>query len=164
MAKGKRKLGALDIILICGVLLIVAGVAYYFTHNNVGNSASSSGKYDVSYILEVKEVPEDFDEQVIIGDDVYYTESNTYIGKVEAVEVIPYYSDYFDASTGHMDTKAIDGKYNARLTISAQADISESATSVNDVDVMVGSGLGIHTSTVGGLGYCIQLEEASYGD
>jgi hypothetical protein len=164
MQNKKRKPGFLDFLVILVVIALIGAAAYYFTHNNVGDSATSTGAQEITYVLEVKEVSEDFADQVIIGDSLYYTESNAYMGEVTAAEVIPYYTDHYQENTNTVVSEAVEGKYNARITVKAMANISASATTVNDVNVMVGSEINIRTSTVGGSSYCVELEEPGYDD
>ncbi len=164
MTKRKRKWGALDIVILVIVLAVIGAAVYYFTHNNVGDSAASSGDTDVTYVVEIKDVDEDIENIVVIGDDLYYTESGAYIGEITSVERVPYYVDAYQQDTGTMVSEDVDGKYNVKVTVSARADVSESETSVNGVPVMVGSALNVNASTFGGNGYCVELEVANNGD
>lgn len=164
MEHKKRKPGFLDIFVLLVVIALIAAAAYYFTHNHVGGSAASAGKQEITYVLEMKSVSEDFIDRIIIGDNLYYTESDALIGEVTGAEVIPYYADRYQEDKGTVDSAAVDGKYNARITVKANADISEAATTVNGVMVMVGSEVNARTSTVGGLSYCVKLEEPGYDD
>ena len=159
-----RKPGFLDLILLLVVIGIIAAAAYYFTHNHVGDSAASTGQQEITYVLEVKDVSENFIDQIIIGDSLYYTESNAYIGEVIEAELIPYYVDRYQEDTAAVTSQAVAGKYNAWVTVKANADISEAATTVNGVKVMVGSEVNAKTSTVGGSSYCVKLEEPGYDD
>lgn len=161
MADKKRKLGVLDVVIIMAVLAVIGAAVYYFTHNNVGNSAASSGATEVTYIVEIKDVSENIEEFAVIGDDLYFTESGAYIGKIEAVERRPYYVDVYHADSGTMVSEDVDGKYNVRITVSARADMSDSETTVNGVPVMVGAPLNVNSSTIGGNGYCVKLEVAN---
>ena len=164
MHNKKRKPGFLDIFVLLVVIAVIAAATYYFTHNHVGDSAASRGEQEITYVLEVKEVSENFMDRIIIGDSLYYTESDAYIGEVTAAEVIPYYADRYQEDTGTVDNAAVEGKYNARITVKANADVNEAATTVNGVKVMVGSEVNARTSTVGGLSYCVELEEPGYDD
>lgn len=164
MQNKKRKPGFLDFLVILVVLALIGAAVYYFTHNTVGDSATSTGSQEITYVLEVKDVNKDFADQIIIGDGLYYTESNAYLGKVTSAEEIPYEIDRYQADTNTVVPEAVEGKYNARITVKAKADISESATTVNGVNVMVGSDLSVRTSTVGGSSYCVELEEPDYDD
>lgn len=164
MQNRKRKPGFLDILVLLVVIALIGAAAFYFSHNNVGNSAASSGTQEITFVLEVKDVSKDFADQIIIGDGLYYSESDAYIGEVTAVEQIPYYSDHYQADTDTVVSMAVEGKYNAKVTVKAKADVSESATTVNGVNVMIGSELSVRTSTVGGSSYCVELEEPGYDD
>ncbi|HMM06437.1 MAG TPA: DUF4330 domain-containing protein [Clostridiales bacterium] len=164
MQNKRRRPGFLDIVVLLVVIGIIAAAAYYFTHNHVGNSAASTGEQEITYVLEMKDVSADFVDRIIIGDKLYYTESDAFIGEVTAAEVIPYYADRYQDDKGTVDSAAVEGKYNARITVKANADISEAATTVNGVKVMVGSEVNARTSTVGGSSYCVELEEPGYDD
>lgn len=162
MAEKKRKPGLLDIVIIAAVLAVIAVVGWYFTHNNVGGSAAGSGKYEITYTILVKDVNKDAAESIIPGDSVYYSESGAYIGEIVSAEVVPFYYDNLNPATGMMEEELSDDLYNAEVTVTAKASISESATSVNDVDVMVGTKIGFRTSNFGAEGYVTALEEDGY--
>lgn len=162
MAEKKRKWGILDIIVILGVLVVIGGAVFYFTHNSVGDSAMSSGTCDITYVLEFKDAPADIEDRIVIGDEIYEAEAGVLIGTVEAVEIRPYVIDEYKSETGMMGEAEVEDLHNAQITVSASAVVSESATTVNDVDVMVGSGVNFYTSTFGGSGYCVKLEEPGY--
>ena len=164
MEHKKRKLGVLDLLVIIAVLAVVAAAVYYFTHNEVGNSAASSGKNQISYVLEIQDVPASFADQIIIGDSVYESQSDAYIGKVTAAKLVPYRVDAYQKDRDTVVAKEVQGKYCLRVTVTALADISAASTEVNSIPVMVGSQVNVRTSTVGGVSYCIKLEEPDYDD
>lgn len=159
MEHKRRRLGFLDILVILVVLAVIGAAVYYFSNNTVGDSAAASGQDEITYVLQIENVNADFADQVIIGDGVYDSEADTYIGKVTAAEVVPYSVDSYQEDTGTVVSKEVEGKYNGRITVKASADISDSETSVNGINVMVGSNLNVRTSNEGGVAYCVKLEE-----
>ena len=159
----KKKPGALDIIVILAVIAVAAVIVFYLSHNSVGDSAVGGGSYEISYTVEFKHnINKDAADNITPGDNVYNAESGAYIGEVESAEIVPLRIDGYDEATKSFVLREAEDKYALLLTVKAKADVTESATSVNGVNVMVGEELAIHTPTFGSEGFCIGLEEPDY--
>ena len=153
----RRGVGILDVVIL---VVIVAGAIFasrFFGWTSSTPSDAQTSK--ISFSVELTELEEEFTDNVIIGQDVYDSEKGTYLGKVSDVSVGKHISkSQPDLSGGVMRSSEVDGLYDIKITVEADASVSSSETSVNGRMIAVGEKICIRTKTIAGEGYCVDLE------
>lgn len=81
------------------------------------------------------------------------------IGTVVDAELVTATAIVYDPNTNTNREVDVEDTQNARITVEAQAEISDRNTSVSGNDIMVGTELSLRSNNFAGSGYCIILEE-----
>lgn len=153
----KRKFGALDVVIILVIIAIVVVAVKFFATDSDG-AGSSSGD-TVHFTVEISNVPANYLEGIAEGDEVYDAKVGGYLGTVVDAELVTATAIVYDPNTNTNREVDVEDTQNARITVEAQAEISDRNTSVSGNDIMVGTELSLRSNNFAGSGYCIILEE-----
>lgn len=152
----KRGLNAFDIILLIVIVALVAMIAVWAIKNLPG-TADAPGDSSVSYVISVSDLPEGIGEQLAEGQKLYSLDSGVYIGEITAVTVEDHIRIDVDLGSGELVANTVDGRYDIKVTVLANARYSDSGYSVNGVLLSCGETYDIRTSDIALSGSCISI-------
>lgn len=152
--KKRRHPNFFDIIFVV-VILAVAAVAYFLSHD----SASGQTTVTRSYVLELTQLQEGMESYVAVGDTVTDNVKNYEIGTVTDVQVVPYTSAATDEEAGIVKQAPINGYISLQLTIEVDTVETDSQISTESGYVLrVGTSVSCTVGSLRGSGYILQLD------
>ncbi len=152
----KRGLNAFDIILLLVVAAVVVMLAVWAIGNLPGKEGAS-GDVSVNYVISVSDLPEGIGEQLAEGQRLYQLDSGVYIGEITAVTVEKHIVKTVDLKKGEPVANTVDGRYDIKITVLANARYGKSGYRVNGVLLSCGETYGIRTSDIALEGSCISI-------
>lgn len=153
MDTNKHKFNILDLIIIIVLVLAIAGAAWFFQRSK----GSSEGTQSISYVVEVTNVTQDLKDSVQIGDTVIDGVKKTQIGTITNVEVINQTTDTYSPDLDTIVKTEKPGYYTLQITCQADADVSDSAISVNSYRIAIGNTIYFQSKHFAAEGYCIKI-------
>lgn len=151
-AQKKRGLGLLDILIILAVLVVIAGGIWWATGR--GNNAQSGGS-EVTFSVELKQVPADFTEGIQAGDKVYDSQKGGYMGEVVSAEITPFTILAYSQNDRTYHDTTVEGVYNAVITVKGNAEVTDRSVTMGGVSIAVGKELFLKSKSFAGSGFCI---------
>ncbi|MBE6535218.1 MAG: DUF4330 domain-containing protein [Ruminococcaceae bacterium] len=162
--RSRKKFNLIDFLLIVVVLLITAGLVYLFLPTSLVKNITADRTVQIRYVLEVKGVDGQYINNIAAAQLVQDSVSKGEIGYVEAVENNPYSELRYDlqqeTDSGIGVISQIDGKYDLRITITADARYEEGAGyTVNGTRIAVGEKIYTKFPDFACEAFCIGVEE-----
>ncbi|MGI6031051.1 MAG: DUF4330 family protein [Eubacteriales bacterium] len=154
--KPRRRLGLLDVLIVLAVVVVVA-LAVLISGNRSEDAADGAAGNTITFQVEMQLVPEDFAQDIAVGDLVYDSKKGDYLGKVEQVEMVPYRALSYNRSEKAYKEAEVEGAWNAMVTVSAQAQPSSRSTMIGSVKVGVGEEMFLKSEHFTGSGYCVVM-------
>lgn len=152
----KFRFNLIDFILVLIAISVVAALVVYFLPE-LGGNFSGKGEVDITYVLEFRNVDEEFIANIQNGDKVYDAGQNFNIGTVKSISAEPYKTLEYDKDTQSAIMKEQSG-HNLTVTITASAIYTEgTGYSINGMRIAVGSSYDVRFPNFVGTAYCVQL-------
>lgn len=154
----RGRFNAFDALIIVLVLALVFGAFYIFDPFGLFYGGTKEN-VTLRYTVEFKNVDDDFNDNVSIGDSVYNATSSSVMGKVISVTVKPAF-EWVEGETS-MVQKPIAGKSNVFVTIEVEC-VHEKGMGylVNGDQVVVGLPMSLRFPNFVGSGHCIAITES----
>lgn len=162
----KRKLfgrfNIVDIIIIVVILgvLLVGGL---YLKKNLNNTVTLD---KFSYVIEFKDVPDDLQQYIIIGDDVIESEKLFNVGKILKKDVKPMMNIVENKNAGIYEEQEVPNRKDVFVTVQAEYEISGDGINIiqdfkvnKDYEVKAGKFISIKTKSYSGQGYIISIDK-----
>lgn len=158
MSKTKVKFNIMDALILLTVLAVIAVLLYVFVFSETDDGlAGNTDTYELTYVVEVVNLREEFAELVAPGTPVIDSSKKMPIGTVTAVEVLPYQHMATNYTDGSLTLTAVDDSCNLYITIEANATLDGISYSISGYEICVGSLLYMSFADLVCEGYCISL-------
>lgn len=157
MAK-KRKFNVVDAVILIIVVAIV-GVAAFLLFRETPKEVSSNTK--VEYVVEFRQVRNEFTDNFSIGDRVVDSVAKYHIGQITAVSYVDAVYDGNDMTTGKASAGTYPGYSDVKITVIADASYGATGRYVIDggYDISVGTKVYVRIPNYNGMGYCVSINE-----
>jgi len=150
------KVGVLDIII---VVLIIAFLVSIFSYAaNMDVSAAAGGQQDIEFGVYLSNKDADFEDNLVIGMNIYDSLKGGKIGTLASYEKEPYFTLQPNRTTGEIVKSEVDGRYNYIVVVSSSAEITENTVAVGNYEVAVGKEMFIKSKNFASPGFCITLD------
>lgn len=124
----------IEIIVVAVVLL-----AAIYGITKINTSLTRSNQKEVLITFEAQDVEEALLQKVQIGDNITDNAKTTYLGKIVALsDPYPYTDSVENYETNAYVTAQVPNRYNKDITVSAMADVTDSAIMVGETELKVG--------------------------
>lgn len=144
MEKKRFRFNAVDAVIVILVLAAAAVVGYViFTEKN--NVAPQAEKVRINYVMMVNEMRSVYTDKVKVGDEVYESESEKYIGKVVQVSSTASKRTGTNRSNGDQVVTELENRRDLYVTVEADAELTDNLYIVNGFNVIVGGTLSFVT-------------------
>jgi len=153
----KIKFNIVDFLLVIGIIAAIGVGVWYFT------SSASGANVDVYFTVEFTQQFEDFADNIVISGEIRDSIRNTFLGRVERVEVRPAVTTTFDNLTGTWNRVYIPDRFDVYVTVVGQGNANPSQISVNGEAVRVGQEMFIAGRGFAGIGFITELSTAQRG-
>ena len=159
----KRRVGFnfIDFLLVV-VILAAITLALIYLVPGLNDRMTSTGKTEITYVLEFRGVDSEFIANIQNGDGVYSVNKNFQIGTVKSVATDSYSSLVYDADTNSGVLTEHPSLKTLIITVKATAiyNIGE-GYSVNGERIAVGREYYVKTPNFTGTAYCIEVETST---
>lgn len=154
-----RLFGKLSIIDLLIVAVVVAALMVFYMFFVKGTSQIQvvGDKHTVTYTVEVKNVNEAFTKQPQIGQNLFNSSKNTYIGKVVGIEVLPDDDVHQNYETGSHELIDEVDEYKVLITAEGEATIDDRFTLIGSQKIRVGEQLPVKGKGYAGLSYIVEV-------
>ena len=123
-----------EIIVIVAILL-----AALYGITKINTSLTRSNQKEVLITFEAQDVEEALLQKVQIGDNITDNAKTTYLGKIVALsDPYPYTDTVENYETNAYVLAEVPNRYNKDITVSAMADVTDSAIMVGETELKVG--------------------------
>ncbi len=157
----KRKFNAVDAAIIIVIVAVIGAAAVFFTVRGISDEPSDT--VAIEYVVEFRQIREEFADNFAIGTRVTDSVAKYQIGEVLAVNVENSKYSGNDMLTGELAISEYPERVNVRVTIGADAAIGEN--NIFQIDggyrISVGTAVHVRTPNYTGTGYCIEIKEES---
>ena len=155
--KTRGKFNAVDFFIVFVVAVIIA---VFFISVFATDTEPQTVKLE--YTVRFENVREDFIDNILYGETVYASSSQTPIGVVTGVDNSEHYAVYeYDSESKSIIAVEYPDRYNLNVTVVADATFSESVGySVGGIRVAVGTKLDLRFANYVGSAYCVEMREA----
>lgn len=124
----------IEIIVVAVVLL-----AAIYGITKINTSLTRSNQKEVLITFEAQDVEEALLQKVQIGDNITDNAKTTYLGKIVALsDPYPYTDSVENYETNAYVAAEVPNRYNKDITVSAMADVTDSAIMVGETELKVG--------------------------
>lgn len=150
----KIKFNYVDIIIVVLVVAIFA-FAYKFINKSFTTTTDTP---DVTFTVEVKGVPEDYDELFAVGDKIRDAVKGDTLGVVTAVETVPATDIGTDDINGRWVISEYEGQEDAYITIKGTPTAYGANIIIAQQEIKVGNLIHIKNAGAVGRGYIVKME------
>lgn len=166
--RSRKKFNVIDFLLIVVILLITAGLVYLFLPSSLVKNITADKTVQIRYVVEVKDVDEQYINNIAASQLVQDSVSKSEIGYVEVnPESAPHYElkyDLLEENDGSNSAigmlSKVDGKYDLIITITADAHYKEGeGYTVNGTRIAVGEKIYTKFPNYSCEAFCIAVEE-----
>lgn len=154
MMNEKRKFNFFDFFLIVLIIIAVVGATWFLGRNNGGDGDTTR----ISYVVEVQKLTEDEYGTIEIGDKVLDSVGKYDIGVITAIDTVPYTVNMYNSVSGVMEQVVMEGYSSLRLTIEADATVTDYEITVGSYRIAVGKGINIQSRHFVGTGFCLTID------
>lgn len=152
----KGKFGIIDILIVISIVIAtIIGISLARKPELVEQADSQV----INYSFEVTNVGEEFIDNMNIGDSLYHSSKDTYLGELLDYEVSP--SQIFHRDTEKGEVVILDSPMHidVKMIIEVEARVQNGILKVEDEDIMVGRGLPIKGKGYASYGFIVEIEE-----
>lgn len=154
----RRPMRILDLVLVLLILCVLVGVIVFFLKNPPTSLRNEHVR--IEYVLESREIRDEFADAIRVGDPVYEANTLRKIGEVVSVEYAQSTTLSFSQNADQMVEVPYPNRLDIRITIRSKADHRDGAYSIDGVGaIRMNSCLSYLTSTFSGKGICLSLRE-----
>ena len=161
MEKTKRRnkpaVNIVDFLIVLLILAVCAVLLYVFVFNGRGEQLAPQTR-TVRYVVEAKNVREEFSDKVAIGDTVFDSVALYNIGVVTAYEEKDATRRSTNLVTGEPVIVPVPGRKHIYLTIEAQANLENNIYSIGGYKISVGMSVMLKLKNLTAAGNCITFE------
>lgn len=156
--KGKifEKISIIDLIIV-GIIAAIGMFMYsYFSSGNMDVEINNNLTL-IEYTVEFKEVKKPFTEIIKIGENVYNSSKNYYIGETYDFEVKPYTEITENYEDGTFELVEVDGLYYVYLTIKGYGTVTDEYIKINQQKIRVGEKIPVKGKGYAGYSYVVNV-------
>ncbi len=162
--KKKHGINFIDVAIVVIVIAVLAAGFYFINH--MSSTRGAGENVQISYRLEIDDVPEEISTAPMVGDVLIDSGSKSELGTIVAVERQPMTKQITDYESKEMRTAEVPGKFKVILTCESPALSTEEKITVNSCRIATGSGIDFRSKHFSGHGICISskiLEDVKGG-
>lgn len=156
MQKKKASFNVIDALII--VLVVAVFAAGYIIFFKDEGSLGDDELFELRYVVQVTSLPEEFADNVKVGDTVFDSGTNTVAGTVVAVDHEQAIHVGHDSINGKQALTPIPNYVNLYITIEGDAVENKNTYTVGETNVYVGRYIDMMMSDLTCTGSCISLE------
>lgn len=158
--KIEKKLGVLDILIIA---VLVVGIAFASKKvlDKRAIEESIVNKAQIEYTFETLEVEQEFIDSLELGDKIYHSIKNEYIGTLKDFTVEPYKIENRNLEAGTIEMVEVPGNYKVLMKIEAEAVMEEEEEKivVGNEEIRVGMSIPVKSLGYATYGYVVKIEK-----
>ena len=154
----KRKFNVVDVVLILLALAACAGVLMLRNRATDAGTGVSRATYPMRYTVEVTRCTLDMEKQMEIGDDVYRSTDNVYLGKLVDLQIIPHTENEYSAAQGAYVRYESEDTHDLYLTIENDGYTTARSFMIGNVEVRIGSEMYVKGKGWARLGYITAID------
>lgn len=152
----KRKISTIDILIILAVIAAIVFVVKYFS----ANSKKAYNVPEVSYVVELKSLPDDYLDVFKEGDKITDGVKGGYLGKVSKVEIKNNVETREDTENGKFVQSSFEKRKDVYLTISGvPTTYTDDEMLFATQEIKVGKQLHMKSKNYVGHGYIISVSD-----
>lgn len=149
----KIKFGIIDILIIVFVIIALL-VGYKFLN---GGAENSGNEKMISYVIELKNQPDDYKELIKIGDDIKDSIKGGYLGKVAGVEFKDATEVIENKNDGTFSVAKYEDRYDVYVTIEGTPTSFGDNIMFASQEIKVGKNIYIKNKNYVGSGYIVEM-------
>ncbi len=153
----KHALNALDVLIIIIIIAVIATAAASIVRANPG--IISGGDKEISYVIQVKEIPEALKNNIAVGDKLYDDESGQLIGEVSLFSAEQAYLTGYDDKNGSPVYTPIDGKTDMLITVKVKVWVENDSLRIDGFRIAVGKDTSCHSHDLAISGKCVSITD-----
>ena len=155
--KAKKAFGfnLIDVIVLLALLAVIFGIVYYFF---MRDEKSGEESFVLEYVIETKELPDEFSGYVKKGDRLMSGDGKVFLGEVTAAEYEQATVTVFDGETGEQISSPYPGHANLYITVRGTAEHSDGGYRIDGTDIFVGSEISYRVPDFSGVGKCVSMK------
>jgi len=161
MEKTKRRnkpaVNVVDLLIVLLILAVGAVLLYVFVFNGRGEQIAPQMR-TVRYVVELKNVRDEFTDKVTVGENAFDSVGLYNIGIITAYEEKDATRRGTNLVAGEPVITPYPGRKNLYLTIEAQANLENNIYSIGGYRITVGMGVSLKMQNFSGTGNCITFE------
>lgn len=152
----QKKFGIVDILILISLVAVIGLGISFIRRPEVVEQVETKV---IRYSFEVTNVGEEFTDNMDIGDSLYHSSKDTYLGELVDYEASP--SQIFHRDTENGEIVIIDNpiRIDVKMIVEAEAKVVGGILKVSDEDIMVGRGLPIKGKGYASYGFIVEIEE-----
>lgn len=158
-----EKISFLDLLIVALVALVLFFVYTFFVQGEDQVQRSES-KDTVEYVVEIKDVNEAFTSMPIVGDGLYNSSKNFYIGEVVKVAVMPASKTVVNNEEGTYVLVESEDEYTVLITVKADVEVSDRFILVGSQKIRVGEMVPVKGKGYAGLSYIVEVDLQGEGN
>ncbi len=152
----KKKINFIDVIIIIGVVVVIAGAFWYFTKANGDTAVGSSNKVEITFVAEADNLQNDAVQQLKVG-DILVSNGVFQDGKIQDIQISK--STEVVAIDGELIEIEIEELSKITVTIQGKANKYGPYVDLGGQEIKAGSKYYIKTDTYEVFGYVVQILE-----
>lgn len=156
------RFNAIDFFIVVVVLGVLVVGSLYFKKSPINTKSSDR----ISYVIELKYVPDEFVQYIIDGEEVKESEKLYSIGKILSKVINPMINVVENKNAGVFEEKLVPNKKDVFITMQAEYEISgdgintiESIKINGAFEIKVGKSISIKTKSYSGQGVIVSIDK-----
>ncbi len=159
MTKRKLRFNAVDAILIFAVAAVLFVLLYIFVFDKDSGQTAETPSEKIQYTILVQNLDESYVNIVKAGQPVTDAIKKKSIGTVAGVQVSEMIQAAIDYEAEKEVYSVVEGQINLKITIEAQAQITDQQISVDGCVIRVGNQYSLMLPDIYCVGYCIDIND-----
>lgn len=151
------KASIVDVLIIIFALLVIV-VIIDKVPSLMQTSTGGGETKKVTFTVETESVPMNFIEQIKVGDKIYNSSKNYYMGEVVSVTSGPYKKIFENTEKGVFNNVEMPNEYVAFITIQGDAKIAGDNIMIDQEAIKVGAQLPVKGKGYAAFSYIIKIE------
>ena len=160
----KHKFNAVDAAIIIVIVAIIGTAVFFFARGNDDQASFAPQTYDIEYVIEFRDIRDEFADNFKIGDKVTDAQELSHIGEIVAVEITDATYSASNA-TGELVISDYPDYSNVSVTVSASAYVGSLGRFIvgEGYDIAIGKPIDVRTPNYTGTAYCTQIRQIEGG-
>lgn len=161
----KHKFNAVDAAIIIVIVAIIGTAIFFFAWGNDDKIMSAPQTFDIEYVIEFRNIRDEFTDNFKIGDKVSDAAALSHIGEIVAVEVTDATYNGTNLETGELVISDYPDYSIVSVTVSAEASTDSLGRFIvgEGYDIAIGKPISIRTPNYTGTAYCTQIRQIEGG-